>query len=74
MDLAFRLIDMTILLVLFAKYLLLGCPISFLLERVVVTFDPEMEFTLGEKALCIVLWPFMTLIFGFYFCKGLMEE
>ena len=74
MDLAFRLIDMTILLVLFAKYLLIGCPISLLLEWVVVTFDHEMKFTLGEKTMCIALWPLMTLIFGFHFCKGLMEE
>lgn len=55
------------------KFLLVGCVISCLLEAVVTTVDHELEFSLGEKALCIVLWPIMAVIFVFYFTKGFLE-
>ena len=55
------------------KFLLVGCVISCLLEAVVTTVDRELEFSLGEKALCIVLWPIMALIFVVYFTKGFLE-
>ena len=61
------------MLLFFLKYLLVGCVISCLLEAVVTAVDKELEFSLGEKTLCIVLWPIMAVIFVFYFTKGLLE-
>ena len=55
----------------FLKYLFVGCVISCLLEGVVTAVDKELEFSLGEKTLCIVLWPIMAVIFVFYFTKGI---
>ena len=65
---------MTMLLLLLAKYLLIGCPIALLTEWIVVTVDSDLAFTLGEKMICIALWPLTTFAFGFYFVKGMMEE
>ena len=64
---------MTILLHYTCLYLLIGCPIALVLDLAVINHDPEQEFTLSEKFMCIGLWPVMSVVFAYHFVKGFVQ-
>lgn len=64
---------MTVLLYYTCLYLLMGCPVALALDFVVTKHDPDQEFTLSEKFMCIGLWPVMSLVFVYYFLKGFVQ-
>tara|TARA_B100000035_G_scaffold270259_1_gene244505 strand:+ start:1160 stop:1339 length:180 start_codon:yes stop_codon:yes gene_type:complete len=59
-------------MILFVKYLLVGLIISFLLEHIIRAMDNDVSGK--ERYAMIVLWPIMTIIFIYYFIKGLLED
>tara|TARA_B100001564_G_C20104997_1_gene430943 strand:+ start:193 stop:369 length:177 start_codon:yes stop_codon:yes gene_type:complete len=50
-------------------YLLVGTAVAFFLELVVRAVD--FQVSVGERAVLIILWPIMLLVFLFNFIRGL---
>jgi len=61
-----------IIMILIAEYLLIGLAVAFLLEHVIRWTGNDV--TGGERYSMIVLWPIMTIVFIFYFIKGILED
>jgi len=59
-------------MILLAQYLLAGVIIAFILEYIIRAMDNDVSGK--ERYALIVLWPIMTIIFIYYFIKGLLED
>lgn len=59
-------------MLLLAQYLLAGVIIAFVLEYIIRIMGNDVSGK--ERYSMIVLWPIMTIIFIYYFIKGILED
>ena len=59
-------------MLLLAQYLLAGVIIAFLLEYIIRIMGNDVSGK--ERYSMIVLWPIMTIVFIYYFIKGILED